>query len=159
MISISRPLASIRPLFIRGVSRTATSPLAAVSRSLATLRIPVSIPTRVVSSRLLPSVAASPLCRCQGQARSYSAAPEPLTVADIETRVLQVLKDFDKVDAAKLTLDSHFVNDLGLDSLDQVEITMAIEDEFNIELPDRVADEIFTPRQAVEKVFANKTAM
>lgn len=50
-------------------------------------------------------------------------------------------------------MDSHFVNDLGLDSLDQVEITMALEDEFNIEINDKDAEEIFTPRQAVEKVY------
>jgi NADH dehydrogenase (ubiquinone) 1 alpha/beta subcomplex 1 len=50
------------------------------------------------------------------------------------------------------------VNDLGLDSLDQVEITMAVEDEFNIEIPDREADEIYTPRQAVEVVYSNKNA-
>lgn len=52
-----------------------------------------------------------------------------------------------------MTLDAHFVNDLGLDSLDQVEITMAVEDEFNIEIPDKEADEIYTPRQAVEVVL------
>jgi NADH dehydrogenase (ubiquinone) 1 alpha/beta subcomplex 1, acyl-carrier protein len=57
-----------------------------------------------------------------------------------------------------LSLDSHFINDLGLDSLDQVEIAMAVEDEFNIEIPDKAADEIYTPRQAVEVVFANKNA-
>ncbi|KAI8852349.1 acyl carrier protein-like protein [Chytridium lagenaria] len=73
--------------------------------------------------------------------------------------VIELLSDFEKVDVAKLTLDSHFINDLGLDSLDQVEITMALEDEFNIEIPDRDADEIFTPRQAIEKIFANKSAM
>lgn len=44
------------------------------------------------------------------------------------------------------------MQDLGLDSLDQVEITMALEDEFNIEIPDKDAEEIYTPRQAVEKV-------
>ena len=52
-----------------------------------------------------------------------------------------------------MTLDAHFINDLGLDSLDQVEITMALEDEFNIEIPDKDAEEILTVRQAVEKVL------
>ncbi|KAJ3215529.1 NADH dehydrogenase 1, alpha/beta subcomplex subunit 1 ndufab1/ACP [Dinochytrium kinnereticum] len=91
--------------------------------------------------------------------RSYSAGPEPLTIPGIEKRVMELLSDFEKVDVAKLTLDSHFITDLGLDSLDQVEITMALEDEFNIEIPDRDADEIMTPRQAVQKIFANKNAM
>ncbi|KAJ3340758.1 hypothetical protein HDU83_006915 [Entophlyctis luteolus] len=59
----------------------------------------------------------------------------------------------------QLTLDSHFITDLGLDSLDQVEITIAVEEEFNIELSDRDADDILTPRAAAEKVYANKAAM
>ncbi|KAI8998197.1 acyl carrier protein-like protein [Gaertneriomyces semiglobifer] len=84
--------------------------------------------------------------------RLYSAGPAPLTPQIVEERVLNILKDFDKVDAAKLNLDAHFINDLGLDSLDQVEITMALEDEFNIEIPDRDAEEIMTARQAADKV-------
>ncbi|KAJ3384025.1 Acyl carrier protein 1, mitochondrial [Entophlyctis sp. JEL0112] len=91
--------------------------------------------------------------------RFYSAGPEPLTKERIQERVLNVLRDFDKVDVSKLTLDSHFITDLGLDSLDQVEITIAVEEEFNIELSDRDADDILTPRAAAEKVYANKAAM
>ena len=87
------------------------------------------------------------------------ASTEALTTQQIETRVLSLLKDFDKVEPTKLTLDSHFINDLGLDSLDQVEITMALEDEFNIELSDKDAEEVYTPRQAVEKIFQNKNAV
>merc|ERR1712038_2205534 len=48
--------------------------------------------------------------------------------ADIESRVMTVCKAFDK-----LTAESHFINDLGLDSLDHVEVIMAIEDEFGFE--------------------------
>ncbi|KAJ3121999.1 NADH dehydrogenase 1, alpha/beta subcomplex subunit 1 ndufab1/ACP [Nowakowskiella sp. JEL0407] len=91
--------------------------------------------------------------------RFYSAGPAPLTIQQIEDRVLNLLKDFEKVDSKKLGLDAHFIHDLGLDSLDQVEVTMALEDEFNIEIPDREAEEIFTPRQAVEKIYADKNAM
>ncbi|KAI9353914.1 acyl carrier protein-like protein [Obelidium mucronatum] len=84
--------------------------------------------------------------------RFYSAGPAPLTKEQVQERVLSVLGDFDKVEASKLTLDSHFITDLGLDSLDQVEITIAIEEEFNIELSDRDADDILTARAAAEKV-------
>ena len=91
--------------------------------------------------------------------RFFSEGPAPLQVPQIEERVLQLLRDFDKVAKDKLSPDAHFIKDLGLDSLDQVEITMALEDEFNIEIPDKDAEEIFTVRQAVEKVFANKNAM
>ncbi|KAJ3397095.1 hypothetical protein HDU92_000795 [Lobulomyces angularis] len=89
------------------------------------------------------------------QFRSYADATGSLDKAAIESRVLNLLKDFDKVTQGKLSLDSHFVKDLGLDSLDQVEIVMALEDEFNVELPDKVAEEIFTGREAVEKVLYN----
>ena len=51
-----------------------------------------------------------------------------------------------------MNLDASFTGELGLDSLDQVEVVMALEDEFNIEIPDREAEAIQTPRQAVEKV-------
>ncbi len=48
----------------------------------------------------------------------------------IEQRVLLVLRLYDKVDPNKLTLESNFSKDLGLDSLDQVDIVVAMEDEF-----------------------------
>lgn len=70
----------------------------------------------------------------------------PLTVDFIRERILLVLKLYDKIDPDKLTLDSHFYNDLGLDSLDHVEIIMIIEDEFHFEIPDMDAEKLNTPR-------------
>ncbi|KAI5939894.1 Acyl carrier protein, mitochondrial [Manis javanica] len=67
--------------------------------------------------------------------RQYSDAP-PLTLEGIKDRVLYVLKLYDKIDPEKLSANSHFMKDLGLDSLDQVEIIMAMEDEFGFEIPD-----------------------
>nr|XP_005894692.1 PREDICTED: acyl carrier protein, mitochondrial-like [Bos mutus] len=67
--------------------------------------------------------------------RQYSDAP-PLTLEGIKDRVLYVLKLYDKIDPEKLSVNSHFMKDLGLDSLDQVEIIMAMEDEFGFEIPD-----------------------
>ena len=63
--------------------------------------------------------------------RSYSHVP--YTRDMIEQRVLFVLKMCDKVDPNKLSLTSHFVKDLGLDSLDHVDVVIAIEDEFGME--------------------------
>ena len=85
--------------------------------------------------------------------RLYSAGPEPLELSAIESRVLTLLSEFDKVKRESLSLDAHFVTELGLDSLDQVEITMALEDEFTIEISDEDAEKIYTPRQAVEIVI------
>ncbi|XP_059095403.1 LOW QUALITY PROTEIN: acyl carrier protein, mitochondrial-like [Tigriopus californicus] len=70
----------------------------------------------------------------------------------VEERVLTVCKVFDKITADKLTLESHFIKDLGLDSLDHVEIIMAIEDEFGFEIPDDQAEKLMTPGKIVQFV-------
>lgn len=62
--------------------------------------------------------------------RGYSHVP--YTKDMIEQRVLFVLKMFDKINVERLSLKSHFAKDLGLDSLDQVDIIIAMEDEFGI---------------------------
>ncbi|XP_076459158.1 acyl carrier protein-like [Babylonia areolata] len=67
----------------------------------------------------------------------------------IQDRILNVLRAYDKINAEKLTLDSHFINDLGLDSLDQVEIIMAMEDEFGFEIPDADSERLMRPRDIV----------
>ncbi|KAI8926910.1 acyl carrier protein-like protein [Entophlyctis helioformis] len=112
-----------------------------------------------VATARTSAASAAPVAYAAAAVAAAPLAHRPLTLQAIEDRVLGLLKDFDKVDPAKLSLDAHFVNDLSLDSLDQVEITMALEDEFSIEIPDRDAEEIMTPRQAIEKVFANKSAL
>lgn len=62
----------------------------------------------------------------------------------IEQRVLFVLKMCDKVDPNRLALTSNFTKDLGLDSLDQVDIIIAMEDEFG---------KIYTKSVALRKIF------
>ena len=62
------------------------------------------------------------------------------------------------VDADEVTLDSTFVDDLGADSLDIVELIMAFEEEFSIEIPDEVAEKIRTVRDAVELIDKEKQA-
>ncbi|XP_039445698.1 acyl carrier protein, mitochondrial isoform X1 [Culex pipiens pallens] len=83
--------------------------------------------------------------------RSYSAK-EPLTLQLIKERVLLVLKLYDKVNPEKLSLESHFINDLGLDSLDHVEVIMAMEDEFGFEIPDGDAEKLFKPADIVQYI-------
>jgi len=70
----------------------------------------------------------------------------------IESRILNVIKGFEKVDPTKVTTTSSFSNDLGLDSLDAVEVVMAVEEEFGIEIPDAEADEIQTVQQAIDYI-------
>lgn len=60
-----------------------------------------------------------------------------------------------QVQPEKVSEVSHFVNDLGLDSLDTVELVMAFEDEFAIEIPDADAEKILTCTDAVEYLANN----
>ncbi|KAK8931637.1 Acyl carrier protein, mitochondrial [Metarhizium anisopliae] len=68
--------------------------------------------------------------------RMYSAAGG-LKKEEVEGRIMSLLQGFDKIKPV-----AHFANDLGLDSLDTVEVVMAIEEEFSIEIPDKDADSI-----------------
>ncbi|WFD20404.1 mitochondrial acyl carrier protein [Malassezia caprae] len=91
-------------------------------------------------------------------ARGYASAGGP-SLEEIKARINEVLKSFEKVDAAKLTPTASFMNDLGLDSLDSVEVVMAIEEEFNIEIPDADADAITTVQQAVDYIANTPDAL
>ncbi|XP_045448105.1 acyl carrier protein, mitochondrial isoform X2 [Melitaea cinxia] len=83
--------------------------------------------------------------------RNYSAGP-PLSLELIRDRVILVLQLYDKINPEKLSLESHFVNDLGLDSLDHVEIIMAMEDEFGFEIPDADAERLLKPKDIVQYI-------
>lgn len=81
-----------------------------------------------------------------------------LSPEDVAERIVQVVKNFDKVDPAKVHASSKFADDLGLDSLDAVEVVMAIEDEFAIEIPDAEADKIASVEDAVEYISSHPMA-
>uniref|UniRef100_A0A3Q4GXR3 Acyl carrier protein n=1 Tax=Neolamprologus brichardi TaxID=32507 RepID=A0A3Q4GXR3_NEOBR len=99
------------------------------------------------SSAQIPSVGV--LCR------QYGDLP-PLTLETIKERVMYVLKLYDKINPEKLQTSSHFMKDLGLDSLDQVEIIMAMEDEFGFEIPDAEAEKLMTPEEIVQYIADKK---
>lgn len=81
-----------------------------------------------------------------------------LEKADVLQRVIEVVKNFEKVDAAKVTPESHFINDLGLDSLDVVEVVMALEQEFILDIPDHEAEKLQSVPEAVEYIAQNPMA-
>ncbi|KAG8176683.1 hypothetical protein JTE90_002675 [Oedothorax gibbosus] len=89
--------------------------------------------------------------------RSYST-DNPLSVEDITAKVLHVCKTFDKIPVDKVTLEAHFMNDLGLDSLDHVELIMNIEDDFNFEIPDGDAEKLLRPRDVVEYITRKQSS-
>lgn len=70
----------------------------------------------------------------------------------VHDRIILVLSLYDKIDPEKLTMDSNFFTDLGLDSLDFVEVIMAMEDEFMFEIPDGDMDRIKTPRDIYQYI-------
>lgn len=73
-------------------------------------------------------------------------------------RILAVVKNFDQVDGGKVTPESKFSEDLGLDSLDSVEVVMAIEDEFAVEIPDQEADKILSITDAISYISTHPNA-
>lgn len=68
----------------------------------------------------------------------------------LQTIIAEVLT----VDVEEITMESTFVDDLGADSLDVAQIIMGIEDQFDIEIPDEVAEKIVTVGDAVEQIKA-----
>lgn len=80
----------------------------------------------------------------------YKKAPKGLTVDErVRHAVLEILPD---VGEDKVTNDSSFVENLGADSLDIVDLVMALEEEFELEIPDEDAEKIRTVGQAIEYI-------
>jgi acyl carrier protein len=77
---------------------------------------------------------------------------------DVQAKVTEIIVEQLGVDAEKVTLEASFVDDLGADSLDVVELVMAFEEEFNVEIPDEAAEKIATVKDAVEYLKANAEA-
>ncbi|GIW89889.1 MAG: acyl carrier protein [Pirellulaceae bacterium] len=71
-------------------------------------------------------------------------------MASVEERVIEIVAEQLGVEKEKITRDSSFVNDLGADSLDQVELVMELEDEFDLEIPEEEAEKIQTVGQAID---------
>jgi len=73
----------------------------------------------------------------------------------IEERVRKIVVDQLGVKEEEVTMEASFVDDLGADSLDTVELVMALEEEFETEIPDDKAETITTVQQAVDYINAN----
>jgi acyl carrier protein len=73
-------------------------------------------------------------------------------MASVEERVKQIIVEQLGVDEAEVTPTASFVDDLGADSLDTVELVMAFEESFGIEIPDEDAEKIATVKDAVSYI-------
>ena len=71
---------------------------------------------------------------------------------NVQERVAKVVSEQLGVAAADVKPNNHFVNDLGADSLDQIELVMALEDEFEFEISDTEAEAITTVQQAIDYI-------
>ena len=79
-------------------------------------------------------------------------------MSDIEARVKKIIAEQLGVEESQVTSEKAFVADLGADSLDTVELVMALEDEFGIEIPDEDAEKISRVKEAVEYIEAHSKA-
>ncbi len=70
----------------------------------------------------------------------------------VEQRVKEIIVEQLGVDPEQVTTEASFVEDLGADSLDTVELVMALEEEFNLEIPDEDAEKIATVGDAIEYI-------
>lgn len=76
-------------------------------------------------------------------------------MSEVLNKVLDIVCDRLSVDKADVNPESSFVEDLGADSLDTVELVMAFEEEFDLEIPDDEAEKITTIQSAVEWIEGN----
>ena len=79
-------------------------------------------------------------------------------MSDTAERVKKIVVEHLGVDADKVTEQASFIDDLGADSLDTVELVMALEEEFNQEIPDEDAEKIRTVKDAVDYIQSRLSA-
>ena len=77
-------------------------------------------------------------------------------MGEIEDQVKRIITDHLGIDESKVLTDSKFIDDLGADSLDTVELVMAFEEKFNIEIPDDAAETILTVQNAIDYINSKK---
>ncbi len=76
-------------------------------------------------------------------------------MSSVEERVKKIVAEQLSVSAEQVTGEASFVDDLGADSLDTVELVMALEEEFEIDIPDEVAEKIMTVQDAIDHIKAH----
>jgi acyl carrier protein len=78
-------------------------------------------------------------------------------MSDISERVKKIVVEHLGVDKEKVQENASFIDDLGADSLDTVELVMAFEEQFSVEIPDDAAEKILTIKDAVDFLEKNST--
>jgi len=78
-------------------------------------------------------------------------------MSDVAARVTKIVVEHLGVDEAKVTQNASFIDDLGADSLDTVELVMAFEEEFSCEIPDDAAEKILTVKDAIDYIQSHSS--
>ncbi len=77
-------------------------------------------------------------------------------MSDIKSKVAEIVADRLNIESEKVVEDASFIDDLGADSLDIVELVMAFEEEFGLDIPDDAAEKILTVKDAISFIEGNK---
>ncbi len=77
-------------------------------------------------------------------------------MGEIQAKVIQIISEQLGKDESEIKMNSHFIEDLDADSLDTVELVMALEEEFEIDIPDEAAERITTVESAVDFIVESK---
>ena len=77
-------------------------------------------------------------------------------MSDFEEQVIKIVVDHLGIDESKVKSESKFIDDLGADSVDTVELVMAFEEKFDIEIPDDAAGTILTVQDAINYIESKK---
>ncbi len=77
-------------------------------------------------------------------------------MSDVAERVKKIVVEHLGVEPEKVTEEASFIDDLGADSLDTVELVMAFEEEFGVEIPDDAAEKILTVKDAINYINENQ---
>jgi len=158
-------LSALRTTAMRAASLRAAAPAVAAC-AVAPLRAAVSAPAwRASSLRSAVAMPAAPSCRrllhssCVRLGGGGGDGPfefhggsDFVPREAVERRVLQVLREVEKIDKTKLEDPNSTFRDLGLDSLDEVEVVMMLEGEFEIDIQDEVASTICSPLDAINYI-------
>jgi acyl carrier protein len=86
------------------------------------------------------------------RAKDHDGKEERISMATVDERVKKIIAEQLGVEEDEVTPEASFVEDLGADSLDTVELVMALEEEFGIEIPDEDAEKILTVGKALDYI-------
>jgi acyl carrier protein len=103
------------------------------------------------------AITLSPRLKHQDQRPAHTRADNPrgMRMSEVAERVKKIVVEHLGVEAEKVVEGASFIDDLGADSLDTVELVMAFEEEFGVEIPDDAAEKILTVADAISFIAAN----